>query len=349
LLALIALGLASGCDRTPRLVPAAADSTAAIPSDSTSIYVQMARDDWDDPAQMEEAAGLIARVLLDDLRAHPRAGVTARARDLLDSLTTGAEVYGRDDLAIVNLFARSNPSGGSWPWIYWRDKNTVRAQGLDAVGMHLVGVAVEPAAGTGSSPSATRVAGLFTRTGPQGQQPFAFVWQRPPDGSAFRLGQSLGADSLGSTGTARLVESATGGAVLVTHTYQVARGFDECGSCPHVFRTRTFRWGAPGLVKIDEDIERTPYYSFVQFIAALAAGDREAAERLATDGSVVDAATGYQWGQSKGLWRLSPGSAPNARDLILLRGSQEAYKVHFAAHGDDWVISGLEPSNRNIE
>jgi len=348
-LLLIALGLASGCDRTPRLVPEGADSTAAIPSDSTAIYVQMARDGWDDPSQMEEAAGLIARVLLDDLRAH-RAGLAGRARELLDSLTTGAEVYGRDDLAIVNLFARSNPSGGSWPWIYWRDKGgAVRAQGLDASGMHLMGAAVEPVMGAGSSPPATRVAGLFTRSGPQGQQPFAFVWQRPPEGAGFRLAQSLGGDSLGANGSAQLVESATGGMVLMSRTYTVARGFDECGSCPHVYRTRSFRWGTPGLVLAEEEIEHTPYYSFVKFIQALVAGDRETAERFTSDASVMDAATSYQWGQSKGMWRLSPGSAANARDLLMLRGSQEAYRVHFAMRGDDWVISGLEPSNRNIE
>lgn len=347
---LLALGLGlTSCDRTPRLIPESADTTGAIPADSTAIYVQLAREDWDDPDRMEEAAGLLARVLLDDLRAHPRSGLTGRARNLLDSLTTGAEVHGRDDLAIVNLFARSNPSGGSWPWIYWRDKGSVRSQALDAVGMHLQGVAVEPAAAAGGSPPATRVAGLFTRTGARGQQPFAFVWQRPPEGAAFRLAQSLGSDSLGSTGVARLVESAAGGIVLVSRTYQVARGFDECGSCPHVFRTRSFRWGTPGLVLAEEELERTPYYSFVQFIQALVAGDREGAERFAADGSVVEAATAYQWGQSRGLWRLSPGSAPNARDLLLLRGSQEAYRVHFSSRGDDWVISSLEPSNRNIE
>ena len=345
----LALVMASGCDRTPRLIPESADSTAAIPADSTAVYVQAARDDWDDPDRMEEAAGLLARVVLDDLRAHPRAGLAMRARDLLDSLTTGAEVYGRDDLAIVNLFARSNPSGGSWPFIYWRDKGAVRSQPLDAAGMHLVGVAVEPVVG-GGSPQATRVAGLFTRTGAQGQQPFAFVWQRPPDGSSFRLAQSLGSDSLGSTGSARLVESATGGIVLMSRTYQIARGFDECGSCPHVYRTRSYRWGTPGLVKAEEELENTPYYAFVQFIQALVAGDRDAADRLTGDPSVVDAATNYQWGQSKGLWRLSPGSAPNARDLIVLRGSREAYRVHFAPRGgDDWVITGIEPSNRNIE
>src|SRR6266536_64770 len=43
--ALLLAGLAS-CSRTPRLVPASADSTSAIPSDSSALYVQMARDRW---------------------------------------------------------------------------------------------------------------------------------------------------------------------------------------------------------------------------------------------------------------------------------------------------------------
>jgi len=52
---------------------------------------------------------------------------------------------------------------------------------------------------------------------------------------------------------------------------------------------------------------------------------------------------------AKGKWRLAPASSPNARDLLLFRGSQEAYRVHFSPQDDSWVMSGFEPTNRSIE
>jgi hypothetical protein len=39
----------------------------------------------------------------------------------------------------------------------------------------------------------------------------------------------------------------------------------------------------------------------------------------------------------------------NARELVLFRGLQEAYRVHFATRGDDWVITGFEPTSRTLE
>ena len=347
LVALAVCAALSGCDRKPRLVPAGADSTAAIPADSMAIYVQMAQQRWDAPDQMEEAANLVARVLVDDLRGHPEASLSGRARDFLDSLRTGAELFGGGDVVVVNLFSRSDPTAGSWPWIIWREAGQpLRSQSLDASGMHLEGVAVD--AGEAESGTA-RVAALFTRGGPQGQSPFVFVWQRPPGGSQYRLAQSLGSDSLGTTGTARLMEATASGVVLMSRTYQIARGFSECPSCPHIYRTRSFRWGAQGLVSAGDEIERSAYSTFVQFILALGAGDRDLAAQHTADPSVVETALGYQFGQSRGIWRLSPGSPTNARELILLRGSAEAYRVQFTRHGDGWVITSIEPSNRNIE
>ena len=347
-LALLFLVLTVGCDRTPRLVPPGGDSTAAIPADSTAAYVQMARERWDSPDQMEDAASLVARVLLDDLRAHAGEPLNGRARDFADSLLLGAEVVGGRELAIVNLFARADPTAGSWPWLFWRASGRTHAQSLEAQGMRLSGVSVESADASALLGGA-RVAVLFARAGAGGQQPFVFVWQRPPDATSWRLAQSLGADSLGAVGTARFVEPGSGGIALVSRTHRVAQGFDECASCPHVHRTRSFRWGPAGLVSVGEAVERTPYYSFIQFIHALVAGDFDLAGHWAADGSIVEAATGYEWGRSKGRWRLAPGTGPNARDLLFLRGTQEAYRVHFTSRGDDWVISGLEPSNRTIE
>jgi len=343
--ALVLLLAVAGCDRKPRLVPEGADSTTTMTADSMAVYVQMAQQRWDSPDQIEEAAGLIARVLFDDLRAHPDASVIGRARDFLDSLRTGAELFGTDDLAVVNLFARSNPTAGSWPWIAWRDaEGSLRSQALDAIGMHLDGVSVDADEGEN-----VRVAALFTRTTGQGQSPYVFVWQKPPTGSMFRLAQSLGSDSLGTTGTARLMDPGPSGVVLMSRTYQIMRGFSECPSCPHIYRTRSFRWGATGLVSAADEVENTPYSSFVQFILALSAGDRELAAYHVADPMVVETAIGYQFGQSRGLWRLSPGSTANARELILLRGSSEAYKVQFTRRGEEWLITSLEPSNRNIE
>jgi hypothetical protein len=336
----------AGCDRTPRFVPASADSTGAVPADSTSIYVQMARERWESPQSGEEAADLTARIVIQELRNRPGEGLAARARDAIDSLHLGAEVAGRGSFAVVNLFPRSDPGGGSWPYIFWRDGTSVRYQALEGGGMRLAGTAIEA-----SDPAeAARIAVLYTRVGAAGPQPFVFVWQRPPQGAAWRLQQSLGPDSLGSVGAARFVEPAQDGAVLVSRTYRPARGFDECAACPHVYRTRRFAWDAAGLVSVSDEVERTPYFSFVQLIQALMAGDRQEAERWVADPSLLDAAEGYEWGsRSKGSWRLAPGSAANARELLFFRGNREAYRVHFDDRRDDWVLTSFEPTSRTIE
>jgi len=336
---------AAGCDRTPRFKTGEADSTATIPADSNAIYVQLARDRWGDPDLGQEAADLSARVVLQALRNQSSEPIAARTRELLDSLVFGAETAGDRGFVVANLFARSNPSVGSYPYLFWREGEATRYQSLDAGGMHLVGaIDEETAVGSGK-----RVAVLFTRVGPSGQQPFAYVWQLPPGGDTWRLAQSLGADSLGSVGSGRFVSPGSDGVVLESRATVPARGFDECSTCPHVYRLRRFRWGPAGLVMASEEVESSPYYAFVQLIQALAAGDRDAALRWVADPSLADAAIGYEWGKSKGPWRLAPGNSPNARDLLLFRGNQEAYRVHFGPRGDDWVVTGFEPSSRNIE
>lgn len=347
---------AAGCDRAPRFKGVDADTTATVPADSNAIYVQMAQERWGDPERGEEAADLAARVVLQALRNQPSEPIADRSRELLDSLAFGAETAGGRGFVVANLFARSNPSAGSYPYLFWRDAGATRYQSLDAAGMRLVGAITEATGGEGApgspgSPGAqgARVAVLFSRLGPSGQQPFAFVWQRPPDAASWRLAQSLGPDSLGSVGSARFVDSGGEGVVLVSRATLPARGFDECATCPHIYRLRRFRWGAPGLVVASEEIERSPYYAFVQLIQALAASNRDEAENWVADLSIADAAIGYDWGGSKGQWRLAPGSSPNAHDLLLFRGSQEAYRVHFGPRGDGWVVTGFEPTTRTIE
>lgn len=341
-----ALLLVCGCDRTPRFKGAEADSTASVPADSNAIYVQLAQQHWSDPDQGEEAADLAARVVLQALRNQPDQPMADRARELIDSLTFGAETAGNRQLVVANFFARSNPTVGSYPYLFWRDGAATRYQALDAAGMRLTGAlqdASDPAA------TGTRVAVLFNRLGPTGPQPFAFVWQRPAEGASWRLAQSLGPDSLGVVGSAKFVESVGEGVVMVSRATLPARGFDECATCPHIYRLRQFRWGPPGLTVASEEIERSPYYAFVQLIQALTASNQEEALHWVADPSLIEAAMASGWNTTKGKWRLAPGSSPNARDLQLFRGSQEAYRVHFSPQGDSWVMSGFEPTNRSIE
>lgn len=342
---LVMLALVAACDRKPRFLPASADSTAAVPADSTEIYVQMARERWETPQAGEEAADLTARILLQELRNRPDEGLASRARDVIDSLHLGAEVVGRGYFALVNLFPRSDPAGGSWPYLFWRDGISVRNQALEAAGMRLAGTVLEPT----EPQQGERLAVLFTRAGALGPQPFVYVWQHPPQGAAWRLQQSLGPDSLGPVGSARFVEPEADGAVLVSRTYRPLRGFDECATCPHLYRTRRFVWGPGGLVVASEQIERSPYFTFVQLIQALMAGDRQGAERWVADASLVDAAEGYEWNRPKGIWRLAPGGAGNARELLMFRGNQEAYRIHFGQRGDDWLVTGFEPTSRTID
>ena len=342
-LLLLAASLAS-CNRTPRLVPAGADSTAAIPADSTAMYVQMARDRWQSADDMAQAADLTARLILDRMRGDRDQTLGTAAREFVDSLGMGAEVSGRDP-AVVNLFSRSDPSGGSWPFLFWHDGATVHYQPLDASGLHLTGVAVAPT----EPGKAQRIATLFLGSGPAGQQPFAFVWERPPSAANWRLTQSLGTDSLGRTGNARILDGGPDGAVLETRSYTVERGFDECPSCPHVYKLRRFKWATAGLVTASTNAEHTPYATLVQFITAPAAGDRATAGQFVSDAGLLGTADGYAWGASKGRWRLAPGSTATANELLVFRGAQEAYRVHFAARGDDWVITAFEPSSRSLE
>lgn len=335
-----------GCDRTPRFKGAEADSTAAVPADSGAIYVQMAQEQWSDPDGGAMAADLAARVVLQTLRNQPDQPMAERTRELIDSLAFGAETAGNRDLVVANFFARSNPTAGSYPYIFWRAGGATRYQDLDAAGMRLLGALQDP-----GDPSAygARVAVLFNRLGPTGPQPFAFVWQRPAEATSWRLQQSLGPDSLGAVGSAKFVESSGDGVVMVSRATLPARGFDECATCPHIYRLRQFRWGSQGLVVASEEIERSPYYAFVQLIQSLTASNHDEARRWVADPSLIDAALASGWGVSRGKWRLAPGSSPNARDLLLFRGNQEAYRVHFSPRDESWVMNGFEPTNRSIE
>ena len=348
----LALGLAlwTGCDRAPRFVPAGADSTAARSPDSLAANVQQVRTRWESPDGEAEAAVFTARLVLDDLRLHPHESIASRVRTFMDSLTLGAEVIGRSEVAAANFFAPSDPGGGSWPYLFWRDGEEIRQQALEGGGMRLLDLLVQTPDPTASSATvAPSVAVLFARVAGAGQLPFVFVWRRAVGNAGWELGQSLGADSLGGVGTARFVAPSPDGVALITRTRVPTPRFDECATCPHVYRTRRFRWGSGGLTTAGEQIERSPYYTFVRFVQALTLSDRELADRLTADPSLVDAADGYQWGKSKGMWRLAPGTEMGSEHAVYFRGNQEAYRVHFAARAGDWVITGFEPTSRSIE
>lgn len=342
LVAIAAVSLA-GCDRKPRFIGAEGDSTAVRPSDSMTVYAEQARDRWGSGDGVG-AASLTARLVLDDLRLHSQAGLARRARQFIDSLGMAAEVAGNDSLAGLNLFSRSDPAGGSWPYLYWRDAAGIHMQGLDGTGLKLLDVmTARDAAG------APGVALLFLRGGPRGQEPLVFVWRQPAGIGGWKLSQSLGPDSIGGLGTADFVAPGRDSVVLVSRTYRPTPRFDECPTCPHIYRVRRFTWTSGAFATLDERPEPSPYASFVELIHALEVNDRELAGELVTDASLIDAAAGYGWNESRGLWRIAPGTEENAREIVFFRGNQEAFLVQFANRGGVWKVSAFQPTQRSVE
>ncbi|MGH7732037.1 MAG: hypothetical protein ACRENJ_12400, partial [Candidatus Eiseniibacteriota bacterium] len=131
-----------GCSRQPpRFVPPGADSALAVMSDSFAVLVGQAIDRWESQ-EGAEAAPATVRLLLDDLRRHPDQRLADRARTFLDSCGFSAEVAGSVDIAVVNFFSRSDPAGGSWPYLIWREGDGVRHQPVEGSGMRLLDLAV---------------------------------------------------------------------------------------------------------------------------------------------------------------------------------------------------------------
>jgi hypothetical protein len=337
-----------GCDRTPRFKTQGADSLAAIPADSFEVMVQQVREAWESSEPDPGTAGMTARIVLDDLRLHPDRPVAPRVRSFTDSVGLGAEVAGTADLAAANFFARSDPTAGAWPFLFWREESGPRVRALEGSGMRLLDLAVSPGSSEGAAARPDRIAVLFARMGASGQQPLAFVWSRKPKAGDWTLEQSLGPDSLGGSGTARFERSGST-ATLVAHTWQPSAGFTECPTCPHVYRTRTFAWGEDGLHSVAEDSESSAYQTFVEFVHALQVGDRDYANGLVEESSLVDAALGYEWQRSKGQWRAAPGTDEGDRDIVFFRGNQEAYRVRFSERGGRWLIASFDPTSRSIE
>lgn len=342
--ALLGALLLAGCNRQPpRFVPAEADSTGSASADSFAVMVGRSLDLWEANAG-GEAASATAQLLLGDLRRHPESSLAARARTLLDSTGLSGEVAGSGDIAAVNLFARSDPAGGAWPHLFWRDEGSVRAEELDGSGMRLVDLAVKHDGGAQGDEPPAQAALLFTRAGNRGPQPVVLVWRRAA--RSWSLLQSLGPDSLGGTGSAKFSPGPK--VELEARTWRIPAGFDECGTCPHVVRTRRFVWTDEGFSLRDDQRAGSPYATFVALITALRAGDRELAVRRLADPSLIEAAERYEWGRTSGVWRVAPGS-DDSEEMVFFRGNREAYRVRFASRDGEWQVTDLQQVDRSVE
>lgn len=345
----VALFVVAGCscDRSPRFVGETHDSTSVVSPDSFSIAVDGARAAWDSQDQRDDgsAARATARLVLTDLRMRD-AAIDRRARQLLDSLAFGAEIAGGSELAIVNLFASSDPDGGSWPYLFWRGDDGVRVQAVEGSGMRLVDASTRPGTGTAPIPQA---AALFTRAAGGGQRPLVFVWRRTSGAKDWSLFQTLGPDSMGGVGTAQFVTAGSDSAVLEARTWARTPGFEECPSCPHQYRTRRFAWNDRGLSTVSNELEDTPYVAFVRFVQALGAGDRELANERVVNGETIDAAQQLGLQEKRGIWRVAPGTEEPGADMTFLRGTREAYRVRFTRDRGRWLIANIEATNRALE
>lgn len=347
----LALAALTGCNRQPpKFVPPGADSTGAMAADSFAIYVGEALERWE--ANASDAGPFTARLLVDDLRRHPDRRLADRARTFLDSCGFSGEVAGGVDVAAVNFFSRSDPTGGSWPYIVWRDQGVVKSQSIEGSGMRLLDLSVRPGAGGDQGEAAKepqQVAAIFARSSNRGQQPVVVLWRRLPTATRWSMAQTLGPDSLGGTGVVEFVSLSGGGTGLEARTYRSTPGFDECPTCPHVHRTHSFAWTATGFQRTGDEVAPSPYYAFVRLIAALSVNDRELAMDMLSDESLYDAAVRYEWGSPKGAWRVAPGTDDSASEMTFFRGRREAYKVRFAAREGRWMVTDIQPTQRTVE
>jgi hypothetical protein len=341
---LVLLG-AAGCQRRTRFVPVGADSTSTAGTDSLAIRAREAQQRWDEPEGGAEASRLSAEIVRRDLESHAVDPWPMRARALLDSLDIGAEVAADRRVVVVNFFARAHPEGGSWPWLFWHGRDRAESRPLAGQNLQLLDVATR---GAGSGPP-EGVAVLFGRRASSGQAPLLMVW-----GTTERAGadpsQTLGPDSLGGIGTANFGVAGDTSVVLETRTFRGVPRFEECATCPHVYTVRRFEWRAAGFARVEARPVPSPYSSFVQFVLAVTANDKDTALRLATGNSVLDAARRYELDVvARGIWRVAPATDETAHEMVFFRGEKEAYRVTFEPRGDEWAISGILPTARTIE
>ena len=350
---LFALAGSGGCVRKPQYTPVGVDSTATVPVDSLALLVRNAQDLWDADGQGEAAAGVSARLLLNDLalstRVEPTLSWENRARTVLDSLAFGGEVASDRCVMVVNFFSRADPERGAWPWLFWCGENTILSEPLDSRGFKLLSIAGRGLWGDPPTPAGPPSAAvLFGRRSTGGQQLLLTVWDL--GGSTPRLTQTLGADSLGGVGQGQFAPIEDGTIQLTARTYRPTQGFTECGTCPHIWRVRRFLWEPYGFERIAEESVPSPYATFVRFARAIAASDWDLAKDLVIDRDLVENARRLGWNQPVGAWRVAPGTTDETHDeMVFFRGPREAYRVNFEQRGGDWLISGFRATTSSIE
>lgn len=332
----------TGCDRTPRLVPASADSVADVPDDPYEVMMKNAVRQWEG-GDYDAAADVTARLLRVDLRGRESGTWARRATSLLDSMNVGAEIASAECAIVVNLFARANPTGASWPYVFWCSADTVRQQPVQGKGLRLLKFAARDVNG---EPDARGLAVLFGQGDRGGVKPTLMVYGA--EGNGWTLTQTLGPDSLGGTGEGEF-DRVDGAIELHTTTYETARGFLECSSCPHVFTEQRFRWEGQRFAKVEERQRLTPYATFVRLIQALRASDYVSAMALVTDRIVVETAVYFGWGRGNLTWRVAPGTEEMEREMVFFHGQGDAYRVWFERRGEAWAVASIDTTRRTLD
>ena len=335
-----------GCHRQIRFQPA--DNAPALHSaDSLRALIRQAQDLWEQPDGGEAAAAATAAVLREDLQGHSDQPWDQRARRFLDSLDCGAEIRADRRVLAVNLFARSRPDAGAWPWLYWRTRNGITWHALAGRNLQLLQVSARPDS-TGNPDGWAQVAVLFGRRAAAGQEPLLTVWN-PPAGKVWAPFQALGPDSLGGMGTVQF-QSEGDSIVAVARTFRGMPRFEECATCPHVYTVHRFRWLPEGFVRVEDRPVASPYTTFVQFVLALGDGDQNTAATLVADPALIEQARLFDFAAlPKGMWRTAPATEDNMTNMVFFRGKQEAYQVSFEPRGDTWLISSIKQTTRSIE
>jgi len=352
--ALLLVAIASGCSCVgkPKYEPLHVDSTLTVPVDSLAALVRAAQETWEADGEGENAASLSARLVLSDLvtqsRIEPTLSWEDRARALLDSLGFGGEVSSDRCVLVVNFFSRANPDQGAWPWLFWCGENAILSEPLEGRGLKLLALAGRGLWGDPPSPPGPpSVAVLFGRRASGGQQPLLTVLDL--GAGHANLTQTLGPDSLGGVGKGEFSSLEDSTIQLTVRAYRSTPGFTECATCPHVWQVRRFLWEPYGFERISVETASSPYSTFVRFVQAIAADDRDRARDLVIDREWVDTARRLGWTEPGATWRVAPGTDENAEEMVFFRGPREAYRVTFEARGGEWLISGFRTTTTSIE
>jgi hypothetical protein len=343
---LLAVVCAAGCQRKPRFVQQWGDSLAASAADTSAVLAESAVELWDraqDRPSVSEASSTTARLVAQFLRARGGAALASGIGSYLDSLGIGAEVAADPqsrDLVVVNFFSRTYPEAGSLPYLFWRDGSLVRSQPIEGRGLRLFQLAAR-----GEPP--LEAALLFGRTVAGGYEPLLLRLRRTVAGN-WELAQTVGTDSLGGVGRAEFARRDTS-VVVRARTFRSPPRFDECETCPHIYRQRVLAWGPDGFHVVSERAEASPYQSFVEFVNLVADGDERGAAALAIGPNLVRDARQLGWDKPGPAWRIAPGAGESSDQMVFFRGPKEAYRVSFELHQGRWLVAQIEPTTRVIE